>query len=401
MRGVRARACIRTVVAAACLTGCTVDTVDSARPSTSTAGTTTTASTSTSTSTTTTTTTTSDAPVPPTAAASTSTTSTSTSSTSTTSTTTTVPTPNPAAPASRAAFAVLRSGNAAASLTVLRDGVELVRLAAGATNDGSPMTTDSPMIVASVSKLVTAATVARLAQGGSLSVDDPVPWGAMGFVTDPAWAATTVRELLDHTSGIPVARRSWLDDPGSCADPLATILAAPPAPTRGTWLYSNGNYCALGLLVQHVTAERYDVAAGRLVLGPAGVDGAHLTVDGAWPGDAPYAKGVARFDRLGAAGQWVMSTDDVAALLGSLTAADLEVMRYPGIMRDQYGWGHTGSVDGASACAWIVEDGRTVVAATTSGPRPGSGGGVCDIVVPALAADLAMPYLGDPVRLPD
>jgi hypothetical protein len=110
---------------------------------------------------------------------------------------------------------------------------------------------------------------------------------------------------------------------------------------------------------------------------------------------------VARFDRLGAAGQWVISTDDVAAVLRSITDVDRDVLRFPGIMRDQYGWGHTGSVDGASSCAWIIEDGRTVVAATTSGPVPGSGGGVCDVVLPSLVADLGMPYLGEPERFPD
>lgn len=321
--------------------------------------------------------------------------------TTTTTTTTTVPEPDPEAPALRAAFGVLRSGNAAASLTVLRDGAEFLRLAAGSTNDGAAMTTDSPMVVASVSKLVTATTIARLVQAGLLTADQPVPWSDMGFAADPAWAGVTVRDLLDHTSGIPIARKSWLDDPGSCAVPLGAILAGAPGPGRGTWVYSNGNYCALGLLVEIVTGERYDAAAYRLVLGPAGVAGAHLTVDGAQPGDAPYAKGVGRFDRLGGAGQWVMSTDDVAALLGAITDADREVLRYPGIIVDQYGWGHTGSVDGAVSCAWVVEGGRTVVSATVAGSRPGSGGGVCDLVLPAAAADLGLPALGEPVRTPD
>jgi D-alanyl-D-alanine carboxypeptidase len=329
------------------------------------------------------------------------TTSTSTSTTTTSNTSTTLPGPNLSAPALRAAFATLTAGNLVASLTVLTDGRPLVQLAAGSTNGGTPTTSDTPMVIASVSKLVTALTIARLVQQSLLTVDQPVPWEAMGFAIDPGWAPVTVRDLLDHTSGISVARKTWLDDPGTCAIPLGAVLVAPPAPERGTWVYSNGNYCALGLLIELLTRERYDAAAHRLVLVPAGITGPHLTVDGSGPQDAPYAKGVARLDRLGGAGQWMASTDDIAALLASITAADREVLTWPGVFADQYGWGHTGTVDGAFSCAWVIDGGRSVVAATVSGATPGSGGGVCDLVLPAAAADLGLPYYGEPVRTPE
>jgi D-alanyl-D-alanine carboxypeptidase len=332
---------------------------------------------------------------------STSTSTTSTTSTSTSTTSTTVPSAIVATPALDAAFASLRDGNAAVSLTVMRDGQAITRLASGITNDGGAMTPDSPMVIASVSKLVTATSIARLVASGALAVDQPVPWADMGFATGAGWDTVTIRDLLDHTSGMPITRRSWLDDPGSCATPLAAVVAGSPGGSRGRWQYSNGNYCALGLVIEYVTGERLDAAAYRLVLDPAAIEGAHLTIDGALPGDAPYAKGVARFDRLGGAGQWVMSTDDVATMLATLTEADRAVLTYPGVLVDQYGWGHTGTVDGAVACAWLIEDGRTVIAVTVAGGRPGSGGGVCNMVVPAAAADVGLPYLGVPKRLPD
>jgi hypothetical protein len=68
-------------------------------------------------------------------------------------------------------------------------------------------------------------------------------------------------------------------------------------------------------------------------------------------------------------------------------------------MIDQYGWGHTGTVDGALACAWVLEGGRTVVAATVSGRTPSTGGAVCDRVVPAVADDLGIGQ-GEPDRSP-
>ena len=90
----------------------------------------------------------------------------------------------------------------------------------------------------------------------------------------------------------------------------------------------------------------------------------------------------------------------MAALLSSVTAADRAMLSLPGVMVDQYGWGHTGTVDGARACAWVMEDGRTVIAATVAGSRPSTGGRLCDQVVPALAQDLGI-FAGPPVRLPD
>ena len=74
-------------------------------------------------------------------------------------------------------------------------------------------------------------------------------------------------------------------------------------------------------------------------------------------------------------------------------------MTWPGVFVDQYGWGHTGTVDGAVSCAWVMESDRTVVVATVAGNRPATGGAVCDRVVVAVATDLGTPA-GKPDRLP-
>ncbi|MEX2627270.1 MAG: serine hydrolase domain-containing protein [Ilumatobacteraceae bacterium] len=321
---------------------------------------------------------------------------------------TTVPAPFPAgadgAPAiydaTRAAFGALTGGDVAVSLSVWRDGVPVLQLAHGEARSGAPLTTGSPMVIASVSKLVTALTIARLGEAGLVDVGAPVPWVDLGFEPHLSWHDVTVRELLDHTSGMPIARQRWLDDPGPCSIPLGEVMTGPPTGDRGRWVYSNGNYCALGLLVDAVTGDRYDVAARRFVFAPVGVDGPRLTLDGAAPSDGPYGRGVARFDRLGGAGSWLAGTDHVAAVLDGVTDRDLETLRWPGIFRDQYGWGHTGSVAGATACAWTLEQGRTAVAATVAGGRPSTGGAVCDAILPALSSDLGLGDLGRPDRSP-
>jgi len=131
-----------------------------------------------------------------------------------------------------------------------------------------------------------------------------------------------------------------------------------------------------------------DAALQRLVFDPVGAEGVHLTDNGLQPGDIDHPDGVDRLSRLGGAGTLIVSTDDTAAALGRMTFGDRIILQPPGVFTDQYGFGHTGTVDGAKACVWVLEDGATVVSATIAGNSVASGGGVCDIVVPAVASDL-------------
>jgi CubicO group peptidase (beta-lactamase class C family) len=301
--------------------------------------------------------------------------------------------------ATNAAFDALAGPNPAASLSVWRDGREVLTRATGTTIDGAPATADSPMVVASVSKVVTANLIARLDQQGMLDVDRPLPWIELGMNAHPAWADVTPRELLDHTSGMPVVRRSWFGQPGDCRSHLADLLVDPPQGHRGRWTYSNGNYCALGLLAETVTGLTLDGAAQQILFDPIDAEGVHLTTGGQLPTDVASPLGVDRLSRLGGAGSLIVSTADLAALLAAVTPADRNVMRWPGMMSDQYGWGHTGTVDGAKACVWVLESGRTVMAATVAGDRPSTGGAVCDQIVVALATDLGL-AAGTPDRTP-
>lgn len=314
-------------------------------------------------------------------------------------TTTVEPLPDPGLPSTIRAFGRLIGANPAVSMTIVRDGVPVFSFASGTTVAGDPTTPDSPMVVASVSKLVVAVAIARLEQQGELDVSAPVPWADLGLTPDSAWADVTIRELLDHRAGMPVARTSWFTGEGSCAQRLPTLVAQAPQGHRGEWKYSNGNYCALGLVVEQRTGRPLDDAVQQLVFDPIDADGVHLTTDGIEPGDVAYSLGIARLSRLGGAGSLIVSTDDLATMLATLGPADLATLNHPGVFTDQYGWGHTGTIDGAKSCAWVLEAGRTVVVATIAGDSVGTGGGVCDIVIPAIASDLGI-AAGKPDRTP-
>ncbi len=297
------------------------------------------------------------------------------------------------------AFETLARNNAVASITVRRDGAILLARATGAVIDGTPATPDTPMLVASVSKIITAIGIARLVEAGDLAVDQAVPWAVLGISPHPGWNDVTVRELLDHTSGMPVARSSWFSGGGDCRLFIPTLLASAPQTHRGTWRYSNGNYCTLGLLVEALTDQPLDAALQMLVFDPIGESGMHSSTGGLLPTDAPHGFDATRFSRLGGAGILVVSTNDLTAMTAQLRPGDTATLRAPGIFVDQYGWGHTGTMDGAVSCLWVLEDGGTTVAATIAGNSPAKGGDICDRVVPAVADDLGIGQ-GRPIRTP-
>jgi CubicO group peptidase (beta-lactamase class C family) len=290
--------------------------------------------------------------------------------------------------ATAAAFDRLARANPGTSLTVVRGGEVVFSNASGTTIDGQPATGDTPMVVASVSKIIVAMAIARLNEQGVIDVLGPMPWTDVGLAPNEAWNDVTIRELLDHESGLSKSRSSWFTGEGTCREYIPSLLTSPPNGDRGRWVYSNGNYCLLGLLVEQRTGQPLDVALQQLVFDPVGVDGVHLTYGGLQPGDQAHPDGVDRLSRLGGAGTLIVSTDDTALALGRMTFADRIILQPPAVFTDQYGFGHTGTVDGAKACIWVLEDGATVVAATIAGNSVSSGGAVCDIVVPAVASDL-------------
>jgi CubicO group peptidase (beta-lactamase class C family) len=284
-------------------------------------------------------------------------------------------------------------------MTIVSGGAVVFGRASGETINGELATSDTPMVVASVSKIIVAIALARLQDQGLVDVAGPMPWTDVGLAPHPGWIDVTIRELLDHRSGLSKARSTWFTGQGTCRDYIPTLLVDPPNDQRGNWVYSNGNYCLLGLLVEQRTGLPLDEALQQLVFDPVEVSGIHLTDDGLESGDLPYEPGVGRLSRLGGAGTLVVSTDDVAMLLGRLTPSDRWLLQPPGVFTDQYGFGHTGTVDFAKSCVWLFDGGTTVVSATIAGESVGSGGGVCDVVVPAVATDLGIGQ-GQPKRIP-
>jgi D-alanyl-D-alanine carboxypeptidase len=160
--------------------------------------------------------------------------------------------------------------------------------AAGLANveTGEPLTVEHRFRVASVTKLFIATAVLQLVDEGAFALD-----GDAG----PIVADVTVRQLLNHTSGLPnfdddllaffepyrrnPAHRSELGP----REVLALALERPRlfAPGEG-WAYTGSNYQALGLLVEETTGTPLREELKRRIFDPLELGATDLPAE-TWP----------------------------------------------------------------------------------------------------------------------
>lgn len=127
----------------------------------------------------------------------------------------------------------------------------------------TPMRAADGFRIASVTKTFVATVVLALEAEGRLDIDEPVERWLPGLV--PNGSAITIRELLNHTSGLfdysedDAHTQAAIADPGRRWSPhelLSVAFVHPPLFRPGTsWFYSNTNYVVLGLLVEAVTGR--------------------------------------------------------------------------------------------------------------------------------------------------
>lgn len=269
---------------------------------------------------------------------------------------------------------------------------------AGRNNEGGPITSVARFRVASLSKLVTAATVMRLVEAGKVRLDVPLvqQWTPARTPADARFNRITVRQLLMHTSGIPVMWSTFfassITDWRVTADiAVRTPMAANPG---AAYLYSNANYTLLGRLIERVTGMTYVNAARTYVLYPLGITEATLLTTAAnHTGDPLYRATPGRryMEALGPAGAWVMRPPSVTRLAvlqtkagpPLLTPASIAAMRVKGpptgwpfryglglMLFDGGGWGHTGTIEAARALVETLPNGYVVEVLVSSLSTP-------------------------------
>lgn len=133
--------------------------------------------------------------------------------------------------------------------------------------------------LASMNKMLTAVSVLQLAEGGRLSLSDPIATYLPDVPNPDAARRVRIEHLLSHTGGVgPNYQRRW-----GAADPtridgvddwLAFARDDTLAFEPGTsYDYSNAGYAILGTIVERVTGRSYYDYVREHVLEPAEMDG--------------------------------------------------------------------------------------------------------------------------------
>ncbi|MFE4823667.1 serine hydrolase domain-containing protein [Streptomyces sp. NPDC056704] len=278
---------------------------------------------------------------------------------------------------------------------------------------GAKVPRDGQVRVGSNTKTFTAVVVLQLVGEGKIGLDAPVDAYLRGLVRGDGidGRQITVRQLLQHTSGLPNYSQYLGDDiryydPRELLD-LALQHKADFAPGTN-WAYSNTNYLVAGLIVQKVTGRSLAEEIDQRVIKRIGLRHTYFPAPGEEMIRERHPRGYYQ-DSAGAplvdatewdpswawaAGQMVSTNSDLNRFFSALLAgrllpkAQLDQMRttvpasYPFPVGARYGlglvstplscggvyWGHGGSMTGYETRGGVTEDGRAANVAVTMQP---------------------------------
>ncbi|WP_405409054.1 serine hydrolase domain-containing protein [Streptomyces decoyicus] len=278
---------------------------------------------------------------------------------------------------------------------------------------GSKVPRDGQVRIGSNTKAFTAVVVLQLVGEGKIRLDATVDTYLPGLVRGKGidGRRITVRQLLQHTSGLPEYGIHVDDDeirnryfePRELLD-IALRYKADAAPGT-TWGYSNTNYVLAGLIVQKVTGRPLAEEMDRRIIKRIGLRHTYFPTPGEMTIREPHPQGYHRnpantplrdFTEMDpsvgwAAGQLISTNSDLnrffTALLAGrlLPAAQLAEMRTTvpaGTSGLRYGlgltsrplscggvyWGHGGDIAGYETRGGVTDDGRAANVAVTSIP---------------------------------
>jgi D-alanyl-D-alanine carboxypeptidase len=179
------------------------------------------------------------------------------------------------------------SGPPGVVVVVQRGGEPTVHTAGVAdVSTGRPPEGDDQMRIASVAKAFSGAVALSLVDQGRLGLDDTV--GQHRPDLPEAFHAVTVRQLLQHTSGVPDFIRTEgfveavtgnLDSPPPPDELLDPIDDLPlDFPSASQYAYSNSDNIIIGLIVEAVTGQPYADVLRELVYEPLDLEATSLPV---------------------------------------------------------------------------------------------------------------------------
>ncbi|MCW5890345.1 MAG: beta-lactamase family protein [bacterium] len=182
-------------------------------------------------------------------------------------------------------------------IALVQRGADLVVHTAGVADvaDGRPPVATDHMRIASVTKAFSGAVALSLVQQGRLGLDDTI--GQRRPDLPAQWHGVTLRQLLNHTSGVPdfistQAAQDAIRKSLDVAPPprrLLDFVQDAPLKNQGRYHYSNSDNIIVGLIAEAVTEGSYQTALADLVAAPLGLVATSLPVGPAMP--APFLHG--------------------------------------------------------------------------------------------------------------
>lgn len=281
--------------------------------------------------------------------------------------------------------------------------------------------------VYSNTKMLVSATVLQLVGAGRVRLDAPIERYLPGLVQGNGYdgAAITVRQLLQHTSGMADYVGDVLADPEVNNHPwrpeelVRLGLSHPPRFEPGTgWAYSNTGYIVLGMLVERVTGDDLGAELAERIIRPLGLHQTGYPEAGQQRIRGPHAHGyfafpgkpVADVTELepsvpGAAGALVSTGPDLTRFVRALLAGRIIRPHLLAQMRttvpaegSDYGlgihevplpcggvaWGHGGNGPGFDTFTAVTQDGRSAFSVANGHLNNGDAADVRRAAVSAL-----------------
>jgi len=278
---------------------------------------------------------------------------------------------------------------------------------------GSEVPRDGQVRIGSNTKTFTAVVVLQLVAEGKIGLDSSVDTYLPGLVRGKAidGRRITVRQLLQHTSGLPEYGIHFDDgeirnryfEPRELLD-TALRHKADAAPGK-KWGYSNTNYVLAGLIVQKVTGRPLAEEMDRRIIKRIGLRHTYFPTPGEMTIREPHPQGYHRsaagaplrdFTEMDpsagwAAGQLISTNSDLNRFFTALLAgrllpapqlADMRTTVPAGTSGLRYGlgltsrplpcggvyWGHGGDIAGYETRGGVTDDGRAANVTVTSIP---------------------------------
>ncbi|WP_194894112.1 serine hydrolase domain-containing protein [Catenulispora pinisilvae] len=189
------------------------------------------------------------------------------------------------------------------------DGQRSVSAGTAQEGTGRPVPKDGEFRIGSATKTFVATVILQLADEGRLSLDDTVAHWLPGVVAGNAndGAKITIRQLLNHTSGIydytqdlseMTSATAFQQDRFRTYTPeqlVAMAMRHAPVAAPGTaFAYSDTDYVLAGMIVQRVTGHTWAEEVDARIIAPLGLK--HTVVPGTFPFIVgPYAHGYMSF----------------------------------------------------------------------------------------------------------